>query len=220
MIFALLVVLAGCTEAFGIQRLHRPDAAVDAPIDAPLPPCAPVAVYADTFDTSPPCSQWGFVDNSSASVSVAGGQLVIVPDASNASTRGGCLSSGNAPFDPDTGIFIESAMPGAPNEYKYAGIDQLTIAWDPTNVYFSLSNSQFAMVPFGANTRWTRVRPTADRTMVIAETAPDGLTWTTVGSVAFAAPTTARILFYGGTFAPIASPPPITFDGFDVCPSG
>lgn len=210
-----LLVLGGCTGVFGIQHVR---AAPDAPIDTPPPPCTSVAVYADTFDTPPPCSMWGFVDSAASTVSVAQGQLVIVPDPNNTSTRGGCLSSGNAPFTPESGIFIESAMPGAPNEYKFAGIDQLTIAWDATSVSFSLTNTMFASVPFGPNTRWTRVRPTPDRTMVVAETAPDGLTWTPAGSVAFAAPSTVRLSLYGGTFAPIASPPPITFDGVDVCP--
>ena len=218
MIRSALVVLAGCSGVFGIQHLPPADAAKDAPIDAPLPPCVPVATFADTFDSSPPCSAWGFTDTTTATVSVAQGQLVIVPDANNASTRGGCLSSGNAPFDPDSGIFVESVMPGAPNEYKFAMVDQLTINWDATTVTFDLGMNQFASADFGPGTRWTRLRPTPDRTMVLAETAPDGRTWTVVGSVAFTAPTTARVTLLGGTFAALPAPPAITFDGFDVCP--
>ena len=215
---AALLLLAGCSGVFGLSHVPPPDAAPDAPIDAPAPPCVPVATYCGHVRCAPPCSQWGFVDTAAATVNVAQGQLVIVPDANNASTRGGCLSSGNALFDPDSGIFIESAMPGSPNEYKFAMVDQLTIAWDATSVTFSLGATKFASAVFGADTSWTRVRPTPDRTMVVAETAPDGLTWTAVGSVAFAAPATARISLYGGTFGMLASPPPITFDGLDVCP--
>jgi hypothetical protein len=64
--------------------------------------------------------------------------------------------------------------------------------------------------------RWWRIRPASGK--MLAETSPNGKTWTLFGSTTAVAPATVAIAAYVQTDASDAAPGTAVFQGIDVCP--
>ena len=222
----ITLALAGCNQIFGISAASP---LPDAPASIDAPPCA-VPVFTDSFDVGPPCSSWAFPDMTTATVSVANGQLVIAPEPDMGVTRGGCISQATMPFG-ESGAFFQVTSTVGDGEYKFADVDfdhyTTTITWGGSLTFTRADNNDLTAPPImiaattfdAQRTSWARVRPSSDRSQMIAEIASDGSTWVQLGIDDFAAPQMVGIQILGGTFQSEDVPTPITFDGFDVCPS-
>jgi hypothetical protein len=226
---ALVGALAGCDGVFGLTPLPPlpPDAVRDGPADIAVdaPQCAMPFVH-DSFDDSPACGKWGaaYGDDTGTTATVANGELVIQPGPGGDSTNshGGCAEIGESSFA--SGFFIEVTTLPAGYEYLQVnlsfGSSNLAIGWNSTTIFVSQDSLVVGKRLFDpTQTTWVRVRPASDRQSIIAETAPDGLTWQAFGVEFIPAPDTIRIGIVGGVFAaPMGMPAPILVAGMNQCP--
>lgn len=230
---AALLGVPGCQRVLGLAPLsaRSPDAAAP---DA-LPPDAAACVMPakfDAFDTAPPCASWGSVDPGPAtapsSVTVANGQLVIVPPPNIASdaTRGGCVTATPMPFTRDAGVFAQVTSAPDGDEYMLLEIGdggtQWSLAWSNGAITFGNGTMKLGSTGFVAGApAWARMRPSADGSAIVAETSPDGRVWTQFAEDplgAGGAPIQVVPDLEAGTFRSDPAPAAIRYDGFDVCP--
>ena len=220
---AWLFAVAACDSVLGLAKTVGADAAPPIPTDAPrcVMPVGDIDVFADSLM---PCSSWGFVDDANSSTAASGGQLIIVPDANQATTRGGCVANNFIPFEADAGVFVKVAtLPGL-DEFQFIELNwdtdstQLSaIGFGPT-VRFSRGAFDFGGVPFDATLPWVRVRPSADRTAIVAERSSDAATWIQFAIDQTTPPDSVKLFMYGGMFAAQTNPSRIYFDRLDACP--
>ena len=219
----LLVALTGCDSLLGLAHTIPADVQPQVPIDAPLcaMPVGDIDVFADTLT---PCSSWGGPDNMNSSTSVSGGRLIIVPDANQAATRGGCLAANYIPFEANAGVFVEVTTLAGLDEYQTIALQwdtdstqMSTIGFGPT-IVFTRGATDFGGVPFDAALPWVRLRPNADRTATIAERSSDAATWRQFAIDQTKPPDSVKLFMYGGMFAPQTNPSRIYFDRLDACP--
>jgi hypothetical protein len=194
--------------------------------------CTMPATVVDSFDTSPPCAAWGILDEAMATVTVAGGELMIAPEADQASTRGGCIATDPMPFDPQIGMFAKISTPPDSDEYAVlqwntADYRQL-IGWTmvPTpSIQMqridmeTMQTTTLGELPYDpAMDSWGRLRPTADGTAIMSEYSADGTTWHLLAVDPDPPPATVKLELYAGTFTADATPMTVAFDSVDVCP--
>jgi hypothetical protein len=189
-------------------------------VDAPTTVGCTEAASPNTFDGVASCQPWGGVITGPASTLQSGGELVIAPDA-NAIGQGGC--TGDAPLT-DGGLFVELAasLPSTtPSAYTgisfYEGVelpfaiyvenDQLT-ALDYATLRIDVPYDPVAM-------RWWRLRPIAGQ--VTFEIAPDGLSWTALGTSPRVAPaSTVTKNLVAGVSSPEPTPGTARYASVDV----
>lgn len=223
----LVLALAGCDQLLGVEQtvaMH-----VDAaPIDGPS--CTTALDVHDTFDSSPACAPWGFLDNTSNSMTTSGGGRLVIQPAPNAiNTRGGCIENGTMAFDTASGVFVKVASRPATNEYQ-----ELLLEWDNGhelgllwggNIEYVQDHSLVVSVRFDpVTTAWVRVRPTPDHTAILCEYSADAAQWTVLGIDPVAAPARVRVSLHGGVCGggigcPGTNPSaPIYFERLNTCP--
>jgi hypothetical protein len=218
--------LGGCDFVLGLRHFSPPP---DAPVPPDAPPCVTPAVH-DTFDTDPPCSQWGHTDEApvGTTVTVANGQLVFMLAPNIDQTRGACEANQVSPFTPDSGVFVQTGTATSGPEFKVLmalwGTNVSVISWSLTSIDFGRGADVNHLTSYGTHafdpvlTAWVRMRPLPDMSAIVAEYGSDGLHWNLLGTDPITPPTDIAITLIGGTFAATPSPAPITFDGLDTCP--
>jgi hypothetical protein len=176
--------------------------------------------YGDTFDEILPCKAFGMVQASNGNMSITNGVLTLTPNA-NVATSLGCQRISGAFGAAGTFIEISQVLPdpgqtllsitGMTNGYTAGFIEQAGL--------LSFTDSSGALVMHNYSPtldRWWRIRPAGGA--MLAETSPDGKTWTRFASTTAAAPSTVSIAAYVQTDTNDAAPGSAVFQGIDVCP--
>jgi hypothetical protein len=215
-----LLAIAAC----GSSHHKTTDASlVDSAVDAATGTCTTLAVH-DTFDAGQACQTWGyaFIDDSGGLIDVASGQLAIKPGANApmGASHIGCATT--APVDFTMGAFVQVTTAPTMTEYMELYAGTVMVEWRPTLINAShndLGTTTFlAATAFDTTTTWVRITPNADSTGTDVQTSGDGYTWTTFATDPVMPPAMASIEVDGGTRSPDPAPPPILFDGLNVCP--
>jgi hypothetical protein len=217
------LALGGCDYVFRIDRINS---------DASAPPhdgalACVGAVIDDSFDDGSTCAPWGGpYENTGAQLREGRSGLTVTP-ASIGTSSAGCTSTEALPFR-DGGISVEvsSVLTGEGGEYTQLQIFEevnatigvvseklIVFDADADDTVHSVDYDPVAM-------RWWRLRPSTATSQVIAETSPDGETWTPEIAMPRAAlAPAARINLIAGvgdtqiTFADVS-----TFRRLIVCP--
>ncbi len=232
----LLCGLASCGRFdFGFDSGSTPDAMLDA---APTTVgCAMPATVHDSFDVGPPCGAWGTADTAMTTLAIANGELLVTSDANIETTRGGCLTdpADPMPFDPDVGLFIQLGQIGDEDEYitlqaiwsdneladmlRWGSLPTPTLELDRKDQVTEMATETFGTVGYdSATSAWARMRPSADRTAIVAEYSADGQTWHQFAMDPTPAPTGVQVQLYAGTFTSDPSPAVVGFESLNTCP--
>ena len=218
----LLFAIAACSSTH--HKSGADAALVDGPGDGSVGTCTTLTLH-DSFDTGMPCQSWGyaFIDNAGGLIDIANGQLEIKPgaNAGSGASHIGCATVG--PVDFSMGAFVQITTPPTTSEYMELYAGTVMVEWRPTMIKANHNDlgtqTPLAATAFdAATTTWVRVAPNADATGVAVQTSPDGYDWTTFATDPVTPPATASIEVDGGTRTPDPAPPPILFDGLNVCP--
>ena len=209
------VLLAGCDWAFSLSHL-----------DAPLPDAPACPLESDAFDGPGVCDAWGYPLSAGSHVErIENGELVLLPGGSTPNNTG-CVSRLAFPFEL-RGANVEVTAVGA----GAAQYNSLIAFWggdtaDGTMIGASVttiglrdaSGMMRGSAPYDpVAMRWWRLRPSDDRSEVIAELSPDGHAWTELGRDPRPAPATLKVQIQSGVYAP-TTPTPMRVASFDACP--
>ena len=178
-----------------------------------------VGCSSDAFASAPPCTGWGTVIATAATVSQANG-LTIAPNANDATAIGGCLHAATA-FGAG-GVFADVGQLLTQGDTAIAitgaGVTFTMSAANGTVV--GMSEPGQVSVPLflydASADRYWRMRPSGG--FVAYETSPDASTWTLHYTSTNAAPATVSIELDAQT--PAAEPAPGTaiFRAITACP--
>jgi len=121
------------------------------------------------------------------------------------------------------GAFVQVTTAPTMNEYMELYAGTVMVEWRPTMIKANHNDmgtpTLLASTPFDtASTTWVRVTPNADSTGTDVQTSADGYNWTTFATDPITPPAMASIEVDGGTRNADPAPPPILFDGLNVCP--
>jgi hypothetical protein len=176
--------------------------------------------YGDGFDEVLPCKAFGMPQVSNGGLNVMNSEMTLTPNA-NVATSLGCERLSGAFGAAGTFIEISQVLPDP-------GQTLLTIT-STTNGYTAgmlEENGMLAFTDSGGGVvmhqynpsadRWWRIRPAGGR--MLAETSPNGKTWTMMAAISATAPTTVAIAAYVQTDATDTAPGTAVFQGIDVCP--
>jgi hypothetical protein len=207
-----LLGLAACDHVAGIHELPRADA----------PPACVAQGPHDDFTGPSPCQPWGaVVSDPQVMVRSGSGALEIQIDALGG--QGGCMVS-TAIELPDVGVFVEVPAPldgsTAYTVFHAYGASRgdatATLVASSGGVVLADGDgvSHSDAVPT-AQARWWRLRPTPEG--IAGDLSPDGLQWTTVGTVTGTVGP-VNVYLQAGVNTPGSTTGTARFAHFDVCP--
>jgi hypothetical protein len=176
--------------------------------------------YGDGFDEVFPCNAIGMPQVSNGGLNVMNSEMTLTPNA-NAATNLGCVRMSGVFGAAGTFIEIGQILPapgqtvltitGTTSGYTAGFIEQGGL------LAFTDSGGGLVMHNYDATAdRWWRIRPQAGR--MIAETSPNGKTWTMFASTTATAPAAVSIAAYVQTDASNMAPGTAVFQGIDMCP--
>lgn len=174
--------------------------------------------YGDSFDEVLPCNMFGMPVVTNGGMTTTNGTLTITPNA-NANTMVGC-ARGSSAFG-DAGAFVEVSQ-AAPSPAETAlvvsvGAKTAAITVIAPFIAYLDPNANTVMTSYDPQAmRWWRLRPVG--TMLYAETAPDGKTWTRFASSGNGFTGTGTVSIYVQTDAGNAAPGSAKIEGIDICP--
>jgi hypothetical protein len=210
--FLALVLLGGCDLVFEL-----PDPVTD---DAGCR--QPESLFATFDNPADPCAGLGITVTGDSLAEAVQSQLRVTPLPNIMTTTvGGCLSFITQPFD--TGVFLEVSQPisGAAEYMEFRaywddGVRNSRLKIGGAGLIFLQNDVVIGETELPASARWWRMRGQGDR--VVAETSPDGNTWTVFATDPTPAPERVKVELAIGSFAAEQSPSTTIVDGINVCP--
>lgn len=176
--------------------------------------------YGDPFDEITPCMAFGqpMVDN--GGLSTSGGTLTIAPNA-GANTMVGCMRQSAAYGVAGEFVEVSQVVPDPGQTILLVqglakGASMFT--QPPFLIYFELGGGTVMKNYDPVAMRWWRIRPNNTLTGTLAETSPDGRTWTQFAATSTILPANVAVEVYVQTDSSNPAPGTATIEGIDVCP--